>query len=363
MFGGRSKGISAGCEDFLLMRLFLKQNPALAARSAHFLVLLIGLLAAVPARAVSCTSQAELTRQDREALSAVTARLSNAIAAQDFSSLQTALLPAVAGDWDGIRAVAEQAGPLIKGGQIMPRNAYLLDATALTAPADTQFFCSDAAGSTTVTINMRALPPGRYAVVLADSVGAPLAGQVGFILAWDGSGPAPAWKLGGLSARQGVFDGHDALWYWTKARDLGKAASLEAAPDWAAWYCYEATRYLEVPMDFLSSPALEKLGQEQALLKNTPTGAFPYTLADGPHNWKIDSIQLDASLHQADLAVTYESLGVADPAVARTEAVTVLSALLKAQPGLREGFHGLWAYAQKDGKRTFAIELPMAQIP
>jgi hypothetical protein len=345
------------------MRLFLKQNSIPATLCTQFFLTLIAFSVARPARAVSCTSQAELTRQDREALSTVTAKLSSAVAGQDFSSLQAALLPAVAGDWDGIRAVAEQAGPLVKGGQIMPRNAYLLDATTLTAPTDTQFFCSDATGSVTVTINMRALPPGRYAVVLADSVGAPLAGQLGFILALDGSGPAAAWKLGGLSARQGVFDGHDALWYWTKARDLGKATSLEAAPDWSAWYCYEVVRYLEVPMDFLSSPALEKLAQEQSQLKNTPTGAFPYTLADGPRNWKIDSIQLDASLREADLAVTYESLGVADTAVERTEAVTVMSALLKAQPGLRAGFHGLWAYAQKDGKRTFAIELPMTQIP
>jgi hypothetical protein len=41
----------------------------------------------------------------------------------------------------------------------------------------------------------------------------------------------------------------------------------------------------------------------------------------------------------------------------------VLSALLKAQPGLREGFHGLWAIAVKDGKRTPVVELPMGQIP
>jgi hypothetical protein len=40
-----------------------------------------------------------------------------------------------------------------------------------------------------------------------------------------------------------------------------------------------------------------------------------------------------------------------------------LGALLKKHPGLREDFHGLWAYAVKDGKRTPVIELPMAQIP
>ena len=95
--------------------------------------------------------------------------------------------------------------------------------------------------------------------------------------------------------------------------------------------------------------------------------AFTYvnkhTLPDGPRTWKIDAVWLDPTLLHADLGVAYESTGVTDPAAQRTEAIVVLSALLKAQPGLRENFHGLWAYAVKDGKRTPVIELPMAQIP
>jgi hypothetical protein len=98
-------------------------------------------------------------------------------------------------------------------------------------------------------------------------------------------------------------------------------------------------------------------------LKNSPSDAFPYSLPDGSRIWKIDSIHLDTSLHQADLGVVYESTGVTDPAALRTEAVAVLSAVLKAQPTLRENFHGLWAYAVRDGKRTPVLELPMAQIP
>jgi hypothetical protein len=91
--------------------------------------------------------------------------------------------------------------------------------------------------------------------------------------------------------------------------------------------------------------------------------AFPYSLQDGDRTWKIDAVRLDASLRQPDLAVIYESTGVSDPAAVRTEAGAVLSAVLKAQPGLRQSFHGLWAVAMKDGKRTPIIELPMAQIP
>ena len=321
-------------------------------------LLCVLLFAPVASRATSCTTQAELSPQDRDALAAAGQRFAGAVFQQDFTSLQAGLLPAVAAQWEGIRSVVEQSAPLLKGGQIQLRSLYLLDASTLTAPSDTQFFCSNANGSLTVTISMRALPPGRYAVVLADAVGATLGGQMAFILGLDASASAPAWKLGGVFIRPGMLDGHDGVWYWERAREQARSNSV-----WSAWYCYEAARYLLVPVDFLSSPNLEKLGQEQAQLKNSPAEAFPYSLADGPRNWKIDSIHLDTSLRQADLGVTYESTGVTDPAAVRTEAIAVLGALLKAQPALRQGFHGLWAYASRDGKISPVMELPMAQIP
>jgi hypothetical protein len=158
--------------------------------------------------------------------------------------------------------------------------------------------------------------------------------------------------------RQGIFDGHDGVWYWTHARDLAKSDQ-----PWSAWFSYEVARSLLLPVDYLSSPNLEKLGAEQAQIKGSPQDAFPLSLQDGDRTWKIDAVRLDASLRQPDLGVTYESTGVTDPAALRTEAVAVLSALLKAQPALRENFHGLWAYAMKDGKRTPVMELPMGQIP
>jgi hypothetical protein len=244
----------------------------------------------------------------------------------------------------------------MKGGQIQLRSLYLLDATSLAAPADTQFFCTSASGSLTVTLTMRALPPGRYALVLADAAGAPYAGQLGLILAWDG--PANGWKLGGLTIRPGAIEGHDGLWWWTRARELARDGQ-----SWAAWYAYDAARALLLPVDILSSPNLDKLGGEQAALKNSPQTAFPMTLPDGPRAWKINTIHLDLSLLHADLGVVYESTGVTDPAAVRTEAIAVLTAVLKAQPGLRQNFHGLWAYAVKDGKRTPVLELPMVQIP
>lgn len=343
---GRSQKMFATERMSFLMRL-CRSNLA------GLLVTFALLAATVASPAATCTTQAELTSRDRDALAGAGQRLSAAIVQQDFSTLQAALLPAVASQWDGIRNVAEQGATLVKGGQIQLRSVYLLDASNATAAADTQFFCSNSNASVVVTITMRALPPGKYSVVLADAVGASAGGQLGFILAWDGS----AWKLGGVFARPGILGGHDGVWYWEHARDQVKGGG------WASWYLYEMARYLLVPVDFLSSPNLEKLGQEQAQLKSSPADAFPYSLPDGPRTWKIISIRVDPSLLQPDLGVTYESTGVTDPAAVRTEATAMLSALLKAQPGLRENFHGLWAYAVNNGKTTPVMELPMAQIP
>jgi hypothetical protein len=313
------------------------------------------LLAPLAGRAASCTTQAALGTLDRDALATIAGRLANAVTRQDFATLQAELLPQEASEWEGIRATVEQAAPLVKGGQFQLRNVYLLDASSQTAPADTQFFCSNSTGSLTVTIAMSALPPGRYAVVLADAAGAPLAGQLGLVLAWDGA--ATAWKLAGLTVRPGIFDGHDGVWYWARGRELAKA------DPWSAWYSYDAARFLLLPVDFLSSPNLDKLHQEQAQITPSPQNAFPLSLQDGDRTWKIEAVGLDPVLHEPDLGVVYQSTGVTDPAALRTEATAVMSAFLKAQPGIRANFHGLWAYAEKDGKRNPVMELPMKQIP
>ena len=144
------------------------------------------------ANSVSCATQAELSPQDRDALTATGGRLAEAVVQQDYTALQSALLPAEAAEWNGIRGAVEQAAPSVKGGHVQLRTVYLLDATPLAATGDTQFFCSNSTGSMTVTITMRSLPPGRYAVVLADAAGAALGGQMGIILAWDPTGAAAA---------------------------------------------------------------------------------------------------------------------------------------------------------------------------
>lgn len=305
--------------------------------------------------AATCTMQDEMPAAEQPALADAGMHLLQAIGSQDETAVKAALLPAEASAWSSIQAAVQQAGPLLNGGHLQFRDAFLLDASSQAAPADTEFFCSNASGSMNITLSMHDLPPGRYAVLLADALGAPLDGQVGLVLAWDK--PASAWQLAGLSVRPGMLGGHDGVWYWKRARGLA------TADPWSAWYSYDLAAYLQLPFDFVSSPNLQKLRQEQQQISPTPQNAMPLSLAEGDRTWKVDSVGLDASLREADLDVVYESSGVTDPAALRTEATSVMTAFLKTEPGIRANFHGLWAIAVKNGQRTPVMELPMGQIP
>jgi hypothetical protein len=335
----------------------LLQRPS-ALHSATLLSAAILALAAIPAGAVSCTTQAGLQPSDREALLTAGNTFAEAVAAQNLDLLQSSLLPAVTGDWEGIRTVAQGAKPLVQGGNLAWGDAYLLDATELKAPADTQFFCTNADSQATMTVNLRNLPPGRYALMIGDYTGAPLAGQLALILGTDASAGGK-WKLGGMFAREGALEGHDGVWYWTRARELAGKKAV-----WPAWFSYDAARWLLLPVDFLSSPHLEKLNREQSQAGSNPADALPLTVTgDGGKSWKITALHLDATLHHDDLALAYEGSGLTEPQAARAEAVAVMSSLLKLHPDLRENFHGLWAYAEKDGRQSYAIELAMHDIP
>jgi hypothetical protein len=309
---------------------------------------------AKPAWAVSCTSQGQIPPADLDVLTGAADPIAGAIASQNLDLLQSSLLPAVTGDWDSIRTAAQAAAPVVKGGQLRWHNAYLLDASDLKAAADAQFFCTTADSAMTVTVNLHNLPAGRYALLLGEFAGSPMAGQVALILGFDGK-----WKLGGLFVREGLLDGHDNVWYWSQAREEGKKNQ-----GWNAWFSYDVARTLSLPVDFLSSPNLEKLNREQMQLKASPIDALPLTVtASAGKAFKITAIHVDTTLHTTDLGLTYEGSGLTDAAAARAEAISVMSALLHAHPELRENFHGLWAYAEKDGKQSFAIELAMHDIP
>jgi len=116
-----------------------------------------------------------------------------------------------------------------------------------------------------------------------------------FILAWDG--PASGWEAGRPHRpARASSTATTASGGGRTARELARAEQ-----PWSAFYAYEAARALLLPVDFLSSPNLESWAMSRRRSRGqpparSPQDAFPYTLADGPRTWKIDSVRLDHDL-------------------------------------------------------------------
>jgi hypothetical protein len=266
----------------------------------------------------------------------------------------------------------------LKGATVSVENLYLLHAADLKAGDDeADFFCSVPGSQLLVTVSVPQLPAGEYALALVHANGVAKPEQMGMILArgpgtqagsgtqaggaQSGAAAAPSgWQLAGFFARPLTIAGHDGVWYWTRARELGKAQQR-----WSAYFYYQSAQFLLTPVDFLSSPNLAKLEREAAGVKpdGLPEGASTMTLASGEQSFAITSLRTDGALGGLDLVIHYNAnAGNVDPVFARGQAVALMQAMLKQHAELRANFHGLWVYADSPGHQSFAVELPMEQI-
>lgn len=341
-------------------RIFLR--PAAKSRRGTILVLMNGratvlalLLALTPglAQASSCTPQSQLSSTDHAALSQAATTLASLVQNNNTSQLKADTISAVQAQFDGIASGIQTTAPQIQGSAFTVVNLYLLDATDLNSPQDVQFFCGIAGTPQTVVFDFQGLPKGRYAVAIVEARGGKSPQRLTFVLGWDGQ-----WKLAGFYPRPLTADGHDGVWYWTQARDYAKKQQ-----NWNAYFYYETARWLLVPVDFLSSPNLDKLDKElEKTRPNNLPGAQPMTLSEGGHSWQITKLRTDSALGGLDLSITYTATGSSDPVAARADCIALMKAMLTQHPELRAAFHGLWVHAQRPDQPEFAVELPMSQL-
>jgi hypothetical protein len=174
----------------------------------------------------------------------------------------------------------------------------------------------------------------------------------------DSSAANASWQLAGFFPRPLLAAGHDGVWYWQKARTFHTAAQ-----NWNSYFYYETAQYLLLPVDFLSSSNLDKLGQEATAV--TPPGLPGQTamaVAVAGANVNVTNLHTDASFGGLDLVIGYDAADVSDPVQARIKTVALMKTMLALHPELKEGFHGLWVFANAPNQHPFSLELPMTQI-
>jgi hypothetical protein len=313
------------------------------------------LLLATRGWAVSCKTQAEMSAAERASIVDAAKALAGEVQAGNSAGVKAGTIPSVAANFDGIAKSVEAVAPLVKGATITVDAVYGLDASdAKAGEEEAQFFCNAADAATQVTFTIPNLPPGRFAFAVVHATGVAKSQQVSMLLEFDGQ-----WKLAGFFPRPLTAAGHDGLWYWKQGR-----AFVQKKQNWNAYFYYTTATYLLAPANFLTSSNLDKLvGETQSVKPPGLPGASPMTLTDSGKSFSVTSLRTDDAFNGLDLVVRYTATAGGDAIAARAETVTVMKALLKAHPELRDGFHGLWVFADGPSGAVFSLEQPMTQIP
>lgn len=320
------------------------------------LTLILALFCGATAWAVTCTTQSELTDSQRTAYEQAIRGLAAEIQSGNVAAVKANAIPSVAAQFDSIAGAIQSVSPMIQGADLSIQSIYSLQATDLKSPQDTQFFCSVPGSQMLISISIPQLPPGNYAFTVVHASGVKQPQQISMILENESAGSEG--KLAGLFVRPLTAAGHDGVWYWTQAR-----AYASKKQQWNAYFYYQTAEYLLSPVDFISSPNLDKLQKEMSGARpDGLPGAEPMKIVANGRTFDITNMRTDGSLGGLDLVVNYKTSDVSDPVATRSRNLDVMKALLSQHPEIREAFHGLWVYANAENQKPFANELPMNQI-
>ena len=327
-------------------------------RALLLLVALAGAMLSPVANAASCKTQSQMTPAEREALSIAARGMIVAVQNGDAPGLRAKTLPAIAADFSGIADSVATLAPEVQSATITIDSLYALDASTEPAGvARTDFYC----GNPVVVLNFNNLPPGNYALVIVHATGVPKPQQIALILAQSSDS---RWMLGGFFSRPMTEAGHDGLWYWVSARKFAQKNM-----NWDSWFYYRQAAYFLEPVDFLSSPNLEKLQKEQEQVKptNLHGAQQPLMISGQGSMFQVTTVDTTTTFGPLDLEVAYtpdamQTAQLHDPPAARKQVIQVMAGLLSLHPELKDAFHGIWVHADQGSVSLFALELPMDQI-
>jgi len=305
--------------------------------------------------AQTCFNGPELDAPAKNAIESAARKYLDMSSHGDVAGLKANAIPAVAGDFGSIERAVVANRQFLAGGESTITGTYLLDASQAKAPLPrADFYCGIYNSPNRIGFFIPNLPPGRYAVVFQK-----VAGKDPITLTLILQEMSGAWKLAGYYPRLASIGGHDGQWYLAKARDFKAKGQAHNA-----WLYYLIAWDLLAPVDFMSTPQLDKIADEMQAARpsDMPTSASPLSLQAGAKVFKVTEISSVTFENNLDLRIQYQTADAANEGLASQDNLAVIKALVAKYPELRDAFYAVVARAMDDNGHEYTTLQPMKDV-
>ncbi len=318
--------------------------------------LLLAVMITTPAvTAQNCASGADLDVPTRNAIEAAARQFFDMSARGDVAGLKASSIPAIAGDFGSIEQAVVTNKPYFSQGPATVSATYLLDASqAKAALPRADFYCGIYNSPDRLVFSISNLPAGRYALVMQK-----IAGKDPITLTLILQDVNGAWKLAGYYPRLDAIGGHDGQWYLTKAREYKSKGQVHNA-----WFYYLTAWDLMAPVNFMSTPQLDKVADEMQAARpsDLPSQGSPLTLVASGKTFKVTEMVAVPVESDLDLRVRYENPDAANSRLAFQDNMAVSKAIVAKYPEVRDAFSAVIARAVDASGHDYGSVLPMKDI-
>ncbi len=305
--------------------------------------------------AQTCSSGPDLDDATKAAIDAAAKQYLDMSKHGDVAGLKANAIPGIAGDFGTIEQAVVTNKPFLAEGNPTITGSYLLDASESKAALPrADFYCGIYNSPDRLTFSIPNLPPGKYAIVIQKANG-----KDPITLTLVLQNVAGAWKLAGYYPRLDAIGGHDGQWYLTKAREYkAKGQSHDA------WFYYLTAWDLTAPVNFMSTPQLDKMAEEMQSARpaDLPSSEAPLNLSANGKAFKVTEITAVPVDNNLDLRVIYQNANASDSGVAFKDNMTMIRAIVAKYPEVRDAFDSVIARAVDGSGHEYGSLLPMKDI-
>jgi hypothetical protein len=273
----------------------------------------------------------------------------------DVAGLKANAIPQLAGDFGSIEQAVVTNKPYLAGGQATITGTYLLDASQAKAPLPrAEFYCGIYNSPDRQAFFIPNLPPGHYAIVIQK-----VNGKDPITLTLVLQNPGGAWKLAGYYPRLDSVGGHDGEWYLAKAREYkAKGYSHDA------WFYYLTAWDLTAPVNFMSTPQLDKIADEMQTARpsDLPSDSSPLSISANGKVFKITELAAVPVDNNLDLRIRYQNPDAGNSGVAFQDNMALIKAVVAKYPEFRDAFNSIIVRAVDNSGHEYGSLLPVKDI-